>query len=92
MRLRTRWLTLRVPQFTGWAALSRGIILAMEPAQVRAWWIRTIVTNLVGIALLLIGWAMGVGQLLALGLLVLVLSLALRIAVQLHRAAEFDLP
>jgi hypothetical protein len=56
----------------------------MEPAKVRVWWIWTIVANLVGIALLLIGWATSVGQLLVLGLVVLVLSLALRIAVQLR--------
>jgi hypothetical protein len=55
----------------------------MAPRSLRAIWIWTIVANLAGIAILLIGWATNTSALLSLGLVVLVASLAVRINTQL---------
>jgi hypothetical protein len=49
----------------------------------RTWLKWTIIANLAGIAMILIGWATNSGVLLTLGLLVLVASLGVRIAAQL---------
>jgi hypothetical protein len=56
---------------------------AVSAPPLRTWWKWTIVANLAAIAMLLIGWATDSGVLLALGFIVLVSSLGVRIAAQL---------
>jgi predicted cobalt transporter CbtA len=54
------------------------------PRTLRTWWIWTIVANFVGIAILLIGWGTNSSLVLALGFIVLVVSLGVRVAAQLN--------
>ena len=62
---------------------STGRMAGMAPRSLRTWWIRTIVANFLGIAILLIGWGTNSNILLALGFLILVVSLGVRVAAQL---------
>jgi len=55
----------------------------MALASSRAWWIRTIIVNFLGIAILLVGWAVDSKAILIIGFLVLGLSLGVRIAILL---------
>jgi hypothetical protein len=55
----------------------------MPTRSARTWWKWTIIGNLAGIAILLIGWASNSGALVALGFVVLVLSFGVRIEAQL---------
>jgi hypothetical protein len=56
----------------------------MAPRTLRTLWIWTIFANLVGIAILLIGWGTNSNLVLALGFIVLGVSLAVRVAAQLN--------
>ncbi len=51
----------------------------------RTWWKWTIIANLTGIAILLTGWATNSSTLIALGFAVLIVSLGVRITVQVSR-------
>jgi hypothetical protein len=55
----------------------------MASVSYRNMWIRTIIANVVGIAILLIGWGTDSGAVIALGFVVLIISLGVRIAAQL---------
>jgi hypothetical protein len=56
----------------------------MEARSYGTMWKRTIVANLVGIAVLLVGWGLGSGLLITVGFLVLVASLGYRIVTQVR--------
>jgi hypothetical protein len=56
----------------------------MEARSYRTMWKRTILANLIGIAVLLVGWGLGSGVLITVGFLVLVASLGYRIVTQVR--------
>jgi hypothetical protein len=60
----------------------------MEARSYGTMWKRTIVANLVGIAVLLVGWGLGSGVLITVGFLVLVASLGYRIVTQVRAAGS----
>lgn len=55
----------------------------MTTRSLQSWLKWTIIANLAGIAILLVGWAANSGALVTLGFIVLVASLGVRIAAQL---------
>lgn len=75
-------------------ACPAGQNMAMTARSLRTWWKWTIIANLAGIAILVIGWAADSGALLVLGFIVLVASLGVRIAAQLgsRRRPQQDRP
>jgi hypothetical protein len=60
----------------------------MEARSYGTMWKRTIVANLVGIAVLLVGWGLGSGVLITVGFLVLFASLGYRIVTQVRAAGS----
>jgi hypothetical protein len=60
----------------------------MEARSYRTGWKWTIVANLVGIAVILVGWGLGSGVLITVGFLVLVASLGYRIVTQVRAGSR----
>jgi hypothetical protein len=60
----------------------------MRARPYRTMWKRTIVANLVGIAVLLVGWGLDSGLLITVGFLVLVASLGYRIVTQVRAGSR----
>jgi hypothetical protein len=62
--------------------------VVVEARTYRTMWKRTIVANLLGIAVLLVGWGFDSGLLITLGFFVLVASLAYRVVTQVRASSR----